>query len=158
MYFPEADCPFFRVTVFSNYSPNNVPEGTGYWSLMAEVSHSPHRPVVEPESLLEQVIASLKAVRLMPERPEIVSIWQSEAPYAYPIPTLARDEALAAILPVLESHGIYSRGRFGAWKYEVGNQDHSTMQGVEIVDRLLTGEAEVTINDPAAVNAPKSKG
>jgi hypothetical protein len=103
------------------------------------------------------VIAGLKAARLMPERPEIVSIWQSEAPYAYPIPTLERDDALAAILPALERHGIYSRGRFGAWKYEVGNQDHSAMQGVEIVNRLLNDETEVTITSPAAVNAPKSK-
>jgi protoporphyrinogen oxidase len=157
MYFPEDNGPFFRVTVFSNYSPNNVPEGSGHWSLMAEVSHSPHRPIVEPDSLLERVIAGLKAARLMPERPEIVSIWQSEAPYAYPIPTLERDDALAAILPALERHGIYSRGRFGAWKYEVGNQDHSAMQGVEIVNRLLNDETEVTITSPAAVNAPKSK-
>ena len=26
MYFPELDCPFYRVTVFSNYSPQNVPD------------------------------------------------------------------------------------------------------------------------------------
>ena len=26
MYFPESDCPFYRVTVFSHYSPNNVPD------------------------------------------------------------------------------------------------------------------------------------
>jgi protoporphyrinogen oxidase len=157
MYFPEDNCPFFRVTVFSNYSPNNVPDASRYWSLMAEVSHSPHRPIVEPEALLEQVIAGLKRTHLMPERPEIVSIWQSEAPYAYPIPSLGRDEALATILPALEGHGIYSRGRFGAWKYEVGNQDHSAMQGVEIVNCLLERATEITLNDPAAVNAPKSK-
>jgi hypothetical protein len=26
LYFPEDDCPFYRVTVFSNYSPNNCPQ------------------------------------------------------------------------------------------------------------------------------------
>ena len=40
MYFPEDDCPFYRVTHFSHYSPNNVPDITRYWSLMAEVSES----------------------------------------------------------------------------------------------------------------------
>jgi hypothetical protein len=37
MYFPEDDCPFYRVTVFSNYSPYHVPKPGKQWSLMAEV-------------------------------------------------------------------------------------------------------------------------
>jgi hypothetical protein len=31
------------------------------------------------------------------------------------------------------------------WKYEVANTDHTLMQGVELVNRLLLGEAEQTI-------------
>jgi hypothetical protein len=31
------------------------------------------------------------------------------------------------------------------WKYEVANTDHSLMQGVELVDRLLLGTPETTI-------------
>ena len=38
IYFPETELPFYRVTVFSNYSPNNVPDISKYWSLMGEVS------------------------------------------------------------------------------------------------------------------------
>lgn len=26
LYYPEDDCPFYRVTIFSNYSPNNCPQ------------------------------------------------------------------------------------------------------------------------------------
>ena len=40
IYFPEDNCPFYRVTVFSNYSPYNVPDITKHWSLMCEVSES----------------------------------------------------------------------------------------------------------------------
>ena len=31
------------------------------------------------------------------------------------------------------------------WKYEVANTDHSLMQGVEVVNRLLLDEPETTI-------------
>ena len=31
------------------------------------------------------------------------------------------------------------------WKYEVSNTDHTLMQGVELVNRLLLGEPEITI-------------
>jgi hypothetical protein len=42
----------------------------------------------------------------------------------------------------LEPRGIFSRGRFGSWKSEIGNQDHSLRQGVELVDRWLDGSEE----------------
>ena len=31
------------------------------------------------------------------------------------------------------------------WKYEVSNTDHTLMQGVELVNRLLLNEEEITI-------------
>ena len=45
IYFPEDRVPFYRATVFSNYSPNNVPTNTPHWSLMGEVSESAGKPV-----------------------------------------------------------------------------------------------------------------
>ncbi|MDQ3979703.1 MAG: hypothetical protein M3314_09140, partial [Actinomycetota bacterium] len=42
----------------------------------------------------------------------------------------------------LRSQDIWSRGRFGAWLYEIGNMDHSAMQGVEFVNQVLLGEPE----------------
>jgi len=157
MYFPEPDYPFYRVTVFSNYSPNNVPDPGRCWSLMAEVAHSPRRPIADPERLPDEVVAGLRKAQLLPEDAKILSLWRRNLPYGYPIPTLGRDESLAVLLPELEKYGIYSRGRFGAWKYEVGNQDHSVMQGVELVGRLFGGGEEVTLNDPAAVNSPRNR-
>jgi hypothetical protein len=49
-----------------------------------------------------------------------------------------RDEA-DTIQAHLQPRGIHSRGRFGSWKYEIGNQDHVFMQGAELVDRWLDG-------------------
>ena len=75
----------------------------------------------------------------------IVSRWCSYADDSYPTPTVDRDEILSEVIPWLEARGVYSRGRFGMWKYEVSNTDHTLMQGVELVNRLLLGEPEHTI-------------
>jgi len=48
---------------------------------------------------------------------------------------------------------VFSRGRFGGWKYEVSNQDHSFMQGVEWVNALLLSEPEITYRDPNRANS-----
>ncbi|MCB2156639.1 FAD-dependent oxidoreductase [bacterium] len=154
MYFPEDDNPFYRVTVFSNYSPGNVPDPTQYWSLMAEVSESPDKPV-DQERLLEDVIQGALNTKLLPQREDLVDTWTIRLEHGYPTPSLQRDEALAILLPQLAKRDVYSRGRFGAWKYEVSNQDHSLMQGVEIVNHLVLGVDEQTLWYPAIVNGPK---
>lgn len=154
MYFPEDNCPFYRVTVFSNYSPNNVPDITRHWSLMAEVSESPAK-AVDREKLPEQVIQGLLNTRLIEKREDIISLWSYCARYGYPTPGLHRDEALGEIVPFFEQQGVWPRGRFGLWKYEVSNQDHSFMQGVEIVERLLDGQPEITAQDAALANSRK---
>jgi hypothetical protein len=79
------------------------------------------------------------------ETGDIVSTWHYYADYAYPTPSVDRDEILSAVIPWLEQRGIYSRGRFGMWKYEVSNTDHTLMQGVELVNRVALGEPETTI-------------
>jgi protoporphyrinogen oxidase len=154
MYFPEDNCPFYRVTVFSNYSPNNVPDIRQHWSLMAEVAESPLKPV-KPERLMEDVIEGLLATRLIERRDQIISTWKYRAHYGYPTPGLERDSALAAIIPFFEAKDVYSRGRFGLWKYEVSNQDHSFMQGVEVVERLINGREEITASNPNLANSKK---
>jgi protoporphyrinogen oxidase len=154
MYFPEADCPFYRVTVFSNYSPANVPDPTQHWSLMCEVSESSCKPV-DQKSLIDAVVEGALSTRLIAERNDIVSLWSFRAPYGYPTPGLHRDEALDELIPEFERWSVYSRGRFGLWKYEVSNQDHSFMQGVEIVERLLNGRPETTAVNPSFTNSKK---
>jgi protoporphyrinogen oxidase len=151
MYFPEGNCPFYRVTVFSNYSPNNVPDINTQWSLMAEISESPHKPV-ETERVIEDTIEGMFATKLINKSHDVLSTWSYRAHYGYPTPALGRDAALNAIHPELEKYGIYSRGRFGGWKYEISNQDHSLMQGVELVDKLALGVPEVTYWFPGTAN------
>jgi hypothetical protein len=157
MYFPESNCPFYRVTVFSNYAPGNVPDAGRHWSLMAEVAESPARPVDRGRAA-EDVIDGLIRTKLIGGRDEIESVWRFTAGHGYPVPTVDRDEHLGFLFEQLERRGVYSRGRFGAWKYEVSNQDHSCMQGVELADRIVRGTPEVTVSNPALANAGVRRG
>jgi protoporphyrinogen oxidase len=152
LYFPEDNCPFYRATVFSNYSPTHVPDISRYWSLMTETSESPRKPV-DKSRILEDTIQGCLNASLIKSRDEIASTWVYRAHYGYPTPSLERDACLNVIHPYLDSIGVYSRGRFGAWKYEVSNQDHSFMQGVEWVNKVCLGVPETTVFYPNVANA-----
>jgi len=152
MYFPEDDCPFYRVTHFSHYAPANVADPSRQWSLMAEVSESPFRPLARGD-VVAHTIDGMLATELVDDRAHVHHTWHRRLERGYPIPSLNRDRALATIQPALEARQVLSRGRFGAWKYEVSNQDHSFAQGVEAVDRWLRGGEEETLNTPDRVNA-----
>ncbi|EOR04129.1 hypothetical protein E3P92_00072 [Wallemia ichthyophaga] len=179
LYFPENDCPFYRCTVFSLYSPYNVPgeshktktiqmsdnskpvtdksERPGpYWSLMFEISESHMKPV-NHDTIIQDTIKGAVATGMSRGDDEVVSIYHERFDHGYPTPSLGRDDALKQILPVLDHHDILSRGRFGSWKYEVGNQDHSFMLGVEAADYALYGVPEMTLNYPDIINGKPNK-
>jgi protoporphyrinogen oxidase len=145
IYFADDSMPCYRGTYFSHYSRFNVPDGDTeqFSSLMCEMSFRVGEPP-DPEHILGQVIAELIRVKILQEsdRQRIVSRYSRAVPYSYPIPTLDRDRALGILQPALLQRGIYSRGRFGAWRYEIGNMDHSVMMGVEAVDNIVKGEKE----------------
>ncbi|ABB37017.1 amine oxidase [Oleidesulfovibrio alaskensis G20] len=145
MYFPEDDCPYYRLTNFHNYSPNNVALPGRQRALMAETSWSEHKPE-DLSSLMDKTVQGLVNTAMLDEahRDLIVSRWSIAVDYGYPVPTLERDGALRTLHPWLEEHGISSRGRFGGWKYEVANMDHSVMQGVEWAERMVQGTPETT--------------
>ena len=153
MYFPEDSAPFYRVTNFSHYSPAHLPAGSDGASLLVEVAESTTRPV-DANSLVDQVMSGLITARLLDEASQVTHVWTHREEYGYPIPTLGRDDGVDAALALLETHDVFSRGRFGAWRYEVGNMDHSFMQGFEAATRVLTGADELTVWFPSIVNAP----
>ena len=146
MYFPEDNCPFYRVTYLSNYSPFMTPDKDKYYSLLCETSYSPFKPV-DGKRIVDDTIRGLINAGMITEKDQadIVDTWVYHADYSYPTPSVERDGILSQAIPFLEHHGIYSRGRFGMWKYEVSNTDHTLMQGVELVNRMLMGEPEQTI-------------
>ena len=143
MYFPEDNSPCYRVTYFSNYSYNNVPDISNNFSLMGEISFAKNEKV-DKDKAVEQTIQGFINTGLISKKDKslVKSVYTMDIEHSYPVPTLERDRALNMIQPWLESKNIYSRGRFGAWKYEVANMDHSVLQGIEAVDRVLLGKDE----------------
>ncbi|HEX3819559.1 MAG TPA: FAD-dependent oxidoreductase [Candidatus Sulfotelmatobacter sp.] len=149
---PDSDIPFWRLNFPSNVSASNVP-GAGYWSALCEVSELPSGgPPMEKSVVLAKVIAGLKKMRLLRDEADLVTHWCVRLEHGYPTPFLGRDDVLNEIQPQLEGFGILSRGRFGAWKYEVSNQDHAFMQGVEAADLAIAGKAEETYTNSSLVN------
>jgi protoporphyrinogen oxidase len=181
LYYPESNCPYYRVTVFSNYSPNNCPQKDAklktiqaadpslnpqvdtkteregpYWSLMLEISQSELKPVDETNVIRDSLQGLINTEMCEPQA-EVVSIYHRKFFHGYPTPSLEREGQLQVLLPALQSeYGILSRGRFGSYRYEVANQDHSCMLGVEAVDNILFGAPEMTLNEPDWVNGRKN--
>jgi protoporphyrinogen oxidase len=149
IYFADDDMPCYRATYFSHYSPFNVPKGDTerYSSLMCEMSFRVGE-TPDPAKVINRVVDYLIRAKILEEsdRSRIVSRYHRTVAYSYPIPTLGRDRALATLQPALLGKEIYSRGRFGAWRYEIGNMDHSVMMGVEAVDHVLAGAKETVFS------------
>jgi protoporphyrinogen oxidase len=146
MYFPQDDSPFYRVTYLSNYSPNMTPKPRSqYFSFLCETSYSVYKRE-NKKKIIDKTIQGLINSKLLAKKdvPRIVSKYLMDVKYSFPVPYLKRDKHLNTVQPFLENEKIYSRGRFGGWKYEVGNMDHSIMQGVEVVDRILKRKKEET--------------
>lgn len=76
IYFSEDNAPFYRATIFSNYSPYNQPDESVklptlqlangekltstdepdiYWSIMLEVSESSHKPINQDTLLADNI-------------------------------------------------------------------------------------------------------
>ena len=107
MYFPESDSPFYRVTYLSNYSPKVTPPGN-YFSLLAEVSVSPFKQE-NAEDVVDRTIRGMVSSKLLTSEQaetKVVSRQLLRVPYSYPVPTIGRDRALAAIHPWLTNQGI----------------------------------------------------
>jgi protoporphyrinogen oxidase len=151
VYCPEDKSLFYRVTPFSTFSETHVPDIRTWCSFMCEVAEPGTNVLRDPAELVAGAIDGMENLGLMARR-EDIHVFTKVAPYGYPVPTIDRDEVLSEVMTELEKVNIYSRGRFGGWKYEVGNMDHSFMQGVEVVDRIRTGTKETTWPTPELVN------
>ena len=144
-YFGDKDVPFFRLFNVSAVMKQAYPSYRTYL-----FDHTYFGDQVLSEKYLSDLIQedARQAVKkgFMDSSDDILETQTKISEYGYPVPTLQRDEALKRDHALLEAMDIYSRGRFGGWRYEIGNMDHSILQGLEIVERLALNKTEETIN------------
>ncbi len=116
-YFYDEDIRFTRLSFPHMLSRTNVPPGAG--SIQAEVYYSKkYRPLdVEPESLIEPVIADLKKVGLLRETDRILFKNAFLVPYANVIFDLDRAKALETVHGYLDDINVSYCGRYGDWGY-----------------------------------------
>lgn len=115
-YFYDADIIFARLSFPHLLSPNTVPKGCG--AIQAEVYFSDkYRPLQQtPESLIPEVIASLRKCGLMRDDDEIAhtSAWLTSGNIIF---DHDRPAAIKKVRDYLDEIGIHACGRYGDWGY-----------------------------------------
>ena len=118
---------------------------------MAEVCESPAKPV-DAAALREWTLDALRQDRLIGDRTEVVSFGGTARSTATPLPSAAATRCWAHPAGARSERRLLARS-LRRLKYEVSNQDHSFMQGVEVVNRLAGEGDEPTIDRPDYANS-----
>ena len=122
--FPEQG-PANRVTFFSNYSPNNAPEGHG--SFMAEATY---RGEFKPDQAwIDNLIRGLETAGILTRGQVMLTDW-ADSKYAYIDQDLAFSERIQRVRQWFDSSGYITFGRFG--RYEYHNSDQCIARAMEV--------------------------
>lgn len=144
IYFPEKQYSFYRLGFWHNINAASVKLGCS--GLYSEVSYLPDRTTktanpVKTDLVIKQVLDFLKL-----ERKNIVTEKILYLDHAYVIYDQWREKNLSALLTSLKEEGIFSVGRFGAWKYS--SMQEALLDGRAVADEIIALASQV---QPAVV-------
>jgi len=141
VYFHEDDFIFHRISYPMNFSRSLVPDGCS--SVMAEISHSPHRNV-SGRDLVAETIDGLRRIGVLRQDDEIRVAEIVRISPAYVIYALDHESSVATILEWLEDLDVQTVGRFGEWEYF--NMDAAIASGRDAA-RALSGRHHSEVVD-----------
>ena len=136
LYVPEEKYPFYRVGVYTNAVPSMAPAGCG--SLYVELSE--RGPLPDMSSLMPRVAAALVSAGVLGSVDDILFAELREIDYAYVVFDHAYYDAMAALLPFLEAHQIFPRGRYGSWTYN--SMEDCMLLGRDVAQLLFERRAQ----------------
>jgi protoporphyrinogen oxidase len=112
VYVPEAKYPFYRVGVYTRFSPDLAPEGKS--SLYVELAD---RSEPDLDALWPSVLSGLTAMGVVKSAADVRFVRLRRLECAYVVFDHAYYPALSVIEPFLAEQRIVSTGRYGAWTY-----------------------------------------
>ena len=127
IYSADPAIPFHKLVINHNSSPSL--RSRPRHGVLAEVSFSPEVPL-PPGDLAGPVVGALESMGLIWSADEVHGVTVIHVPYAYPIPTHARDAVVRRAKDWLEERGVHTVGRFGEWAYI--NSDEAFSRGLEL--------------------------
>jgi protoporphyrinogen oxidase len=134
IYFPDEDVPFYRAGFPSNFSDRVAPPGTG--SIYVEFGLTRHEKM-DAEALRQAAVRGLREQGILSGGDRILASDVIRIDPGYVIFDRDRQQAMQSIVPWLESSGVHSIGRYGAWTYSY--MERALLDGMELAERLLEG-------------------
>lgn len=133
IYYPEKKYRFYRVGFWHNVSASAVPKNQS--ALYGELSYMPG--TVKPAALERIVDTAIDQTCQLLNIPmsEVVLKKILHLNHAYVIYDAWREKNLANIIKQLETLGIYSTGRFGAWKYS--SMQEAVLDGKQVATTIM---------------------
>ena len=126
IYFPDDDVPFYRAGFPSNFSDTVSPPGTSSMYVETGLRKDEEYDPVQLAAAMERGLRDIGL--LQPEDTILVRDLVRVDP-AYVIFDRNRQDALAELVPALESCGVHLTGRYGAWTYSYMEQ--ALLDGME---------------------------
>jgi len=134
IYFPDADVPFYRAGIPTNFSRTVAPEGASSFYVEFGLRRG-ERP--DKQRLEREARAALEREGILrPDDRVLASDWVVIDP-GYVIFDRARQQVMEEIVPELERFGVHLIGRYGAWTYSY--MERALLDGLEVAQRIEQG-------------------
>jgi protoporphyrinogen oxidase len=130
VYVPEARWPFYRVGVYTNFSPELAPPGRA--SLYVELAS---RETPDLATLVPEVARGLVAMGLVASAGDVSFVRARRLEWAYVVYDRAWSEARRVVLDWLDRQHVVCAGRYGAWNYS--SMEDALLMGRDAAARAI---------------------